>query len=64
MEKILKLQNHTLHVYDFEVIDSRTYMMREGDEILLIDPCISDALTERIRGVRHALVYQIGRAHV
>ena len=57
MEKILRLQNHTLYVYDFEVIDSRTYMIREDDELLLIDPCVSDALAERIRGARHALVY-------
>lgn len=57
MEKILRLQNHTLYVYDFEVIDSRTYMIREDDELLLIDPCVSGALAERIRGARHALVY-------
>lgn len=57
MEKILDLQNHTLYVYDFEVIDSRTYMLREGDEILLIDPCVSDALAERMQGAKHALVY-------
>ena len=36
MEKMLNFQDHTLYVYDLEVIDSRMYMMREGDEILLI----------------------------
>lgn len=57
MEKMLNLQDHTLYVYDLEVIDSRMYMMREGDEILLVDPCENESLLERIRGAKHALVY-------
>ena len=57
MENILKLQDHTLYVYDFEVIDSRTYMLREDDEILLIDPCENAALKERIKGAKHGLIY-------
>lgn len=57
MENILKLQNHTLYVYDFEVIDSRTYMLREDDEILLIDPCVNDALAKRVKDAKRALVY-------
>ena len=57
MENILKLPKHTMYVYDFEVIDSRTYMLWENEDILLIDPCVSDALQKRLLGVKHALVY-------
>ena len=57
MEKMLKLQHHTLYVYDFEVIDSRTYMLQEEKDILLIDPCESGELESRIRDAEHALVY-------
>lgn len=57
MERILKLQNCTLYVYDYEVIDSRTYMLREENSVLLIDPCVSDVLAERMRGAEHGLVY-------
>ena len=56
MEKMLNFQDHTLYVYDLEVIDSRMYMMREGDEILLVDPCENESLLERIRGAKHARV--------
>lgn len=42
--------------YSFEMMDSRMYMIREKDEILVIDPCEEETLLQDAAGARKALV--------
>lgn len=45
-----------IFIYSFELMDSRMYMIREGDEMLVVDPCEDDALLRDAEGVRKAVV--------
>ncbi len=45
-----------IFIYSFELMDSRMYMIREGDEMLVVDPCEDDALLRDAEGVQKAVV--------
>lgn len=42
--------------YSFELMDSRMYMIRQGEEMLVVDPCEDDALLEDAEGIKRAVV--------
>ena len=52
----LVFENQKVYVYSFELMDSRMYMLREKDEMLIVDPCEEAALLEDAKGVKRALV--------
>ena len=49
-------EKQRIYVYSFELMDSRMYMIREKDEMLIVDPCEDAALLEDAKGVKKALV--------
>lgn len=57
MKNTISYQNHTLQVYDFDVIDSRMYMLRQEDQALFVDPCVREELLPALAGVKHGVVY-------
>ncbi len=46
-----------IQVYSFELMDSRMYMIREDDEIFVVDPCIDYELLCDAEGVKRAVVF-------
>lgn len=46
-----------IQVYSFELMDSRMYMIRENNEIFVVDPCIDDELLRDAEGVKQAIVF-------
>ena len=46
-----------IRVYSFELMDSRMYMIREDNEIFIVDPCIDDELLRDAEGVKQAVVF-------
>ncbi|MBD5508672.1 MAG: MBL fold metallo-hydrolase [Lachnospiraceae bacterium] len=46
-----------IHVYSFELMDSRMYMIREDDEIFVVDPCIDNELLRDAQGAKHVTVF-------
>lgn len=46
-----------IQVYSFELMDSRMYMIRENNEIFVVDPCIEDELLRDAEGVERAVVF-------
>ena len=57
MRQVLQIGDIQLHIYDFAVIDARMYMIREKNDVLIIDPNENAALLPDIQGAGHALVY-------
>lgn len=43
-------------IYSFPLMDSRMYMIREGNEMLVVDPCEDETLLRDAEGVQKALV--------
>lgn len=46
-----------IQVYSFELMDSRMYMIREDDEIFVVDPCIDNELLRDAEGAKQAVVF-------
>lgn len=55
-KEVLRLHGMQVFVYSFELMDSRMYMVREREEMLVVDPCVDDALLEDAEGVQRAIV--------
>lgn len=55
-ERTHYLNGLSVFTYSFELMDSRMYMIREENEILVVDPCIDDALLDDACGVIRATV--------
>lgn len=55
-KEIVRVGDICIFTYAFELMDSRMYMIREEDEMLVVDPCEDDALLEDAEGVRRAIV--------
>lgn len=49
-------ENLKIYVYSFELMDSRMYMIRENDEMLVVDPCEETELLQDAEGVRKAVI--------
>lgn len=57
MKKVIRLSDEILvNSYCFELMDSRTYMLREGTKALVIDPCEDEQLIEDLQGVSRITV--------
>lgn len=54
--KTLVLGEIQVFVYSFELMDSRMYMIREKDEILVIDPCMDEEMLQDAAGAVRATV--------
>lgn len=46
-----------IQIYSFELMDSRMYMIRENNEIFVVDPCIDKELLKDAKGVEKAVVF-------
>lgn len=55
-KEIIKAGNVCVYTYSFELMDSRMYMIREEDEMLVVDPCEDDALLKDAEGVQRVVV--------
>lgn len=53
---MIKAGGVCIFTYSFELMDSRMYMIREEDEMLVVDPCEDDALLQDAKGVQRAVV--------
>lgn len=56
-KSVLRLHELQIFIYSFELMDSRMYVIREGEEMLVVDPCMDDALLEDAEGVKRAVVF-------
>lgn len=56
-KEALTIEGMQIFVYSFELLDSRMYMIREHDEMLVVDPCIDESLLKDAEGIRKAVVF-------
>ena len=57
MKKVIRLSDEILvNSYCFELMDSRTYMLREGTKALVIDPYEDEQLVADLQGVSRITV--------
>ncbi|MDE6662514.1 MAG: MBL fold metallo-hydrolase [Lachnospiraceae bacterium] len=56
-KQTIKQDGLCIQVYSFELMDSRMYMIREDDEIFVVDPCIDNELLRDAQGAKHAVVF-------
>ncbi|MCM1040530.1 MAG: MBL fold metallo-hydrolase [Ruminococcus sp.] len=47
----------SIYVYSFELMDSRMYMVKEDNEIFIVDPCIDDELLQDAEGAERAIIF-------
>ena len=47
----------TIFSYSFELIDSKMYMIRGTQEVLIVDPCVDYKLLEDVKGIQQAIVF-------
>lgn len=54
--EVLIVEDIKIFIYSFELMDSRMYMIREQQEMLVVDPCIDEALLRDAEGIQKVYV--------
>lgn len=56
-KQVLTIAGIHIYVYSFELMDSRMYMIREDDEIFVVDPCVDQELLRDAGDAKRAVIF-------